>query len=63
VTDFSEWGSLESRMEWQIVSCDTSLCFAFVPDVREEICVILFYEHVSRQEIIGKTKNRLVSAQ
>jgi hypothetical protein len=50
-------------MEWQIVSCDTSLCFAFVPDVREEICVILFYEHVSRQEIIGKTKNRLVSAQ
>lgn len=40
--DFSVAGSLESKIEWKIVGCERSLCFVFVPDVREEIWVSVF---------------------
>jgi hypothetical protein len=40
--DFSVAGSLESKIEWNIVGCERSLCFVFVPDVREEIWVSVF---------------------
>ena len=57
-TDFSASGSLESRIEWKIVGCERSLCFVFVPDVREAICVSVFCFFVSFVSLLVRRKRQ-----